>query len=79
MSATTDSFAQQLGLLVQILGKILNLEATGGGSVPYSGYVEAELNLPYISGFHDDCLFLVIPNNPYYQHVPIQLGMIHID
>ena len=31
MSAMTDSFAQQLGLPVQKLGKILNLEATRGG------------------------------------------------
>ena len=79
MSAMTDSFAQQLGLPVQKLDKSLNLEATWGGSVPYSRYAEAKLNLPCISGFHKDCLFLVIPNSPYCQHVLIQLGMIHID
>ena len=79
MSAMTDSFTQQLGLPVQKLGKILNLEVMGEGSVPFSGYVERELNLPCISGFHEDCLFSVIPNSPYCQHVPIQLGTIHID
>ena len=42
MPAMTDSFAQQLELPEQKLGKILNLEATGRGSVPFSGYVEAE-------------------------------------
>ena len=31
MSAMTDSFTGQLGLPVQKLGKILNLEATGEG------------------------------------------------
>ena len=31
MSAMTDSFTQQLGLPVQKLGKILNLEAIGEG------------------------------------------------
>ena len=79
MSAMTDTFAQQLGLPIQQLGKILNLKATRAGEVPYSGYVEAELDLPYISGFHKDCLFLVVPDSPYCQCVMIQLGMIHID
>ena len=79
ISAINDSSAQWLGLPVKKLGKILNLEATGGGLVPCCGYVEAELNLPCISRFHKDCLFLVIPVSPYFQYVAIQLGMIHID
>ena len=36
------------------------------------------MNSLCISGFCKDCLLLVIPNSPYCQHVPIQLGMIHI-
>ena len=58
---------------------MLNLEAMVGGSAPFSGYVEAELNLPCISMFNRDCLFLVIPNSPYCQRVLIQLGMLFID
>ena len=42
LSAMTDTFAQWLGLPVQKLGKILNLEAMGAWSILYSGYVEAK-------------------------------------
>ena len=55
-----------------------DLEAMGV-SVPYHGYVVTELNLPCISRFHKDCLFLIILNSPYYERVPIQLGTLHID
>ena len=61
------------------MGNFLNSEATGRGLVPYSGYVEAELNLQCILKFHEDCLFLGIPKSPYSQRLPIQLGTLHID
>ena len=44
MSAITQSFAEELQLEIKGLQTILDIEATGGGQVPYHGYVECQLN-----------------------------------
>ena len=41
MSAITKSFAEELQLEIKGLQTILDIEATGGGQVPYHGYVES--------------------------------------
>ena len=40
MSAITKSFAEELQFEIKGLETILDIEATGGGQVPYHGYVE---------------------------------------
>ena len=79
MSAMVKSFAEELQLEIKPLKTILDIEATGDGSVPYHGYVECHLQLPQIKKFDVDVLMLVIDDSAYGMRVPIQIGTLHID
>ena len=79
MSAMAKSFAEALELELKPLNSILDIEGTGGGQVPYHGYVECRLNLPQIEKFDQDVLTLVIDDSLYGARVPIQIGTLHID
>ena len=43
MSAMVKSFAEELQLEIKPLKTILDIEGTGGGTVPYHGFVECHL------------------------------------
>ena len=58
---------------------MLDLEPTGGGTVPYEGYVELRMQIPSIAAFNLDVLMLVIPESEYAKHVPVTIGTLHID
>ena len=45
ISSISDKFAEALGLEVKKLETLLDLEPTGGGRVPYNGYVEVRLQI----------------------------------
>ena len=79
VSSISDTFAKKLGLQIQKLETLLELEPTGGGTVPYDGYVEVRLKIPNVRAFDLDVLMLVIPESQYAEKVPITLGTIHID
>ena len=79
MSAMTKSFAEALELEIKPLDSMLVIEGTGGGKVPYHGYIECILNLPQIEKFDHDVLMLVIDDSQYGNRVPIQIGTLHID
>ena len=79
MTAITKSFAEELQLEIKSLQTILDIEATGGGHVPYHGYVECRLKIPQIKKFNLDVLMLVIDDSPYGMRMPIQIGTLHID
>ena len=79
VSSISDTFAKKLGLQIQKLETLLELEPTGGGTVPYDGYVEVRLKIPNVRAFDLDILMLVIPESQYARKVPITLGTIHID
>ena len=79
MSAMTKSFAEALKLDLKSLDTILDIEGTGGGKVPYHGYIECRLNLPQVKKFDQDVLMLVIDDSQYGTRVPIQIGTFHID
>ena len=79
MSAITKSFVEELQLEIKGLQTILDIEATGGGQVPYHGYVECRLKLPDIEKLDLDVLMLVVDDSPYGMRVPIQIGTLHID
>ena len=66
-------------LELKSLDSVLDIEGTGGGKVPYHGYVECRLNLPQVEKFDHDVLMLVIDNSQYRARVPIQIGTLHID
>ena len=79
MTAITKSFAKELQLDIKSLETILDIQAMGGGHVPYHGYVECRLKIPMIEKFDIDVLMLVIDDSPYGMRVPIQIGTLHID
>ena len=79
MSAMVKSFAKELRLEIKPLKTILDIEGTGGGIVPYYGYVECRLKLPQIEKFDVDVLMLIIDDSAYGMRVPVQLGTLHID
>ena len=43
VSSISDTFASKLGLKVKQLDTLLDLDPTGGGQVPYDGYVELRM------------------------------------
>ena len=79
MSAMVKSFADELQLEIKPLSTILDIEGTGGGRVPYHGYVECRLKLPQIKKFDLDVLMLVLDDSPYGMRVPVLIGSLHID
>ena len=79
ISSILDKFAKLLNLEVKKLETLLDLEPTGGGQVPYDGYVEVWLQIPNVQTFDLDVLMLVIPESEYSKGVPVTIGTIHID
>ena len=79
VSAMTQKLAKQMKPKVHKLNKLLRIEGTGGGKVPYRGYVEVLLEIPEMPDFKEYILMLVIENSEYGERVPIQLGTLHID
>ena len=79
ISSISDKFVKELNLEVKKLETLLDLEPTGGGRVPYDGYVEVRLQIPNVQAFDLDVLMLVIPESEYSKSVPITIGTIHID
>ena len=79
VSQITVSLAKMLQLKIHQLNKLIPMEGAGGIKVPYVGYVEAHLQIPEVSAFREDCLFLVVPDHRYGFRVPITIGTLHID
>ena len=74
-----QKFAEELQLEIKPLSTILDIESTGGGRVPYHGYIECRLKLPQIEKFDLDMLMLVLDDSLYGMRVPVQIGSLHID
>ena len=72
-------WVQELGLEIQQLKTILDLEGTGGLEIPYERYVELNLDIPEVKGFKEDVLMLVVKDSEYEKKVPVAIGTLHID
>ena len=70
ISAMTEKFAKRLRLKVHKLQQLLNIEGTGGGCVPYKGYVEVLLEVPEVPKFKEYVLMLVVKDSEYGNQVP---------
>ena len=57
MPTMVKSFAEELQLEIKPLKTILDVEAMGGGAVPYHGYVKCHLKLPQIKKFDIDSAY----------------------
>ena len=68
-----------MGLEIKQLQTTLDLEALGGGDVPYEGYVELNLDIPEVTKFKKDILMLVVQDSACGERVPVAIGTLHID
>ena len=73
--------AQTLGLPIQKLETLLDIEGSAGMDVPYLGYTKLRLDIPEIAKFDHDVSMMVYPDSKYsHRHrVPIVIGTLHID
>ena len=84
VAALVDSGAQvsnisaqlcgDLGLKIQPLGQLLELDGTGGAAIPYLGFAEVNLQIPGIRGYNKDVLLLAIPTTAYAEGVLVMVG-----
>ena len=63
MSTITISQAKKLGLQIQELEGLLDIERGGGIAIPYIGYVEVNLKIPEIQAYNEDVLMMVMDCN----------------
>ena len=54
---------EELGLDIQPLGELLELEWTGGAAIPYLGFVEVNLQILGIRAYNEDVLLLAISHH----------------
>ena len=78
MSIITISQAKKLGLQIQELEGLLDIEGGGGIAIPYIGYVEVNLKIPETQAYNEDVLMMVMDNSRYGDIVPFAIGTIHI-
>ena len=74
VSTISAQLCEELGLEVQPLGQLLELEGTGGAAIPYLGFVEVNLQIPGIRRYNEDVLLLAIPTTAYTERVQVVVG-----
>ena len=79
VSNISVQLCEDLGLKIQPLDWLLELEGTGGAAIPYLGFVEVNLQIPGIRGYNEDVLLLAIPTMAYAEGVPVMVGSKIID
>ena len=79
ISAISKSMAKTLGLPIQKLDALLDIEGSAGSDVPYLGYTELRLDIPEIEKFDHDVLMMVYPDSKYSHRIPVIIGTLHID
>ena len=79
VSSISSGFCEHMTLKVHFLGRLLELEGTGGSPIPYLGYLEVNLLVPGIKCYNEDGLLLVILTTTYSEKVPVMVGSKIID
>ena len=79
VSTISALLCEELGLEIQPLGWLLELEGTGGAAIPYLGFVEVNLQILGIRRYNEDVLLLAIPTTAYSERVPVMVGSKIID
>ena len=78
LSTMLELLVQALKIPVHKLNTLIEAEASGGGIIPYVGYVEARLAILGIEKMDKDSLFMVSNDSPDTSRAPIQIGILHI-
>ena len=79
VSNISARLCEELGLKIQPLGRLLELEGTGGAAIPYLGFVEVNLQILGIRRYNEDVLLLAIPTTAYSERVLVVVGSKIID
>ena len=79
VSGISSQFCKDLALQIQSLGQLLELEGTGGSTIPYLRFMEVNLQILGIKNYNEDVLLLVIPTMTYSEMVPVMVGSKIID
>ena len=75
----STQLCKDLGLKIQPLGQLLEVEGTGGAAIPYLRFVEVNLQILGIRGYNEDVLLLAIPTTACAEEVPVVVGSKNID
>ena len=78
MSTITISQVKKMGLEIQNLENMLDIERSGGVAVPYIGYIDVNLTIPEIKAYEEDLLMMVMNDSRYGDIIPFVIGTIHI-
>ena len=79
VSNISAQLCEELGLKIQPLGWLLELEGTGDAAIPYLRFVEMNLQIPGIRAYNGDVLLLAIPTTAYTERVLVMVGSKIID
>ena len=79
VSTISAQLCEELGLEIQPLGRLLELEGKWGAAIPYLGFVEVNLEILGIQRYNEDVLLLAIPTTAYAERVPVVVGSKIID
>ena len=79
VSSVSSQFCEELALEIQLLGQLLELEGTGGTTIPHLGFVEVNPQIPGIQHYNEDVLLVVITTMTYSQTVPVMVGSKNIE
>ena len=79
VSSISSGFCDLLALVVQPLGRMLELGGTGGSVISYMGNMEVNLQIPGIKSYNEDILLLVIPTMTYSEKVLVMVRSEIID
>ena len=79
ISSISSWFCEDLTLQTHALGRLLELEGTGGSVILYLRYVEGNLQIMGIKNYNKDILLLVIPTMTYSEKIPVMVGSKIID
>ena len=74
VSNISAQLCEELGLKIQPLGQLLELEGTGDAAISYLRFVEVNLQIPGIRSYNEDVLLLAIPTMAYAERVPVVVG-----
>ena len=77
VSSISSQFCEDLQ--IQPLSQLLELEGTGGSTIPYLRFMEVNLQIPGIKNYNEVVLLLVIPTMTYSETVLVMVGSKIID
>ena len=64
-----------MGLKINSLDKLLDIEGSSGISVPYIGYGEVNLKIPKIKAYDENALMMVMNDSKYGDKFSLQLEL----